>query len=156
MVVRAAVTRWANLALGDRPSIVLLRMGLNAVGAAWLLMVLARGWTLPGFDAISYWSIDVSDLYRWTETSSAAGPFRYSPVLGQLLDPLGVLPWGVFFSSFLAVSLVALVVLGGRWGLALLLVPSGVGEVCSATSTCSWPFRWVSAWSGRLRGRFCC
>ncbi len=85
--------------------------------------------SVPGFDAVSYWLIDPQQLYRWTDSSSVAGPFRYSPALGQLLDPLGTLSWGTFHSLFLAATLVALTVLGGRWALALLLIPNVLGEV---------------------------
>jgi hypothetical protein len=112
-----------------RPTLVLLRIVLNVIGAAWFTYALARGWSIAGFDAVSYWLIEPADLYRWTESSHVAGPFRYSPVLGQVLDPLGALPWGAFFSLYLAASLLALVLLGGRWGLAFLLIPNVLGEV---------------------------
>jgi len=117
------------LAIGNRGSLVLLRSGLNVFGAAWFVYVLATSQAIIGFDTISYWLVDPSDLYRWTDSSTVAGPFRYSPVLGQLIDPLGMLPWATFQALFLALTLGTLVILGGRWALALLLIPSVLGEV---------------------------
>ena len=119
--------RW--LWVSERPSLVVLRSSLNVTGLAVLVWALASNVSVVGFDAISYWLVRLDDLYRGTSTSTAAGPFRYSPVLGQLIDPLGVLPWHIFYVGFLVASLLALVVLGGRWALALLLVPSVLGEI---------------------------
>ena len=117
------------LATGNRGSLVLLRSGLNVFGAGWFVYVLATSRAIIGFDTISYWLVDPSDLYRWTDSSTVAGPFRYSPVLGQLIDPLGILSWPAFQALFLALTLGTLMVLGGRWALALLLIPSVLGEV---------------------------
>ncbi len=124
-VRRLLLVAWTT----NRFSVVVLRVGLNLLGVVLLLESLATEVSIPGFDSVSYWLIEPSDLYRWTDSSIVAGPFRYSPVLGQLLDPLGSLSWHVFFVLFLVASLLALVALGGRWGLALLLIPSVLGEV---------------------------
>ena len=124
-VLPIAFTMWTS----DRRTIVLLRVVLNALGAAWLLYSMANRVSILGFDAVSYWLVDPSNLYRGTESSSAAGPFRYSPVIGQLVDPFGVIPWDLFFVAFLVMSLLALTVLCGRWALAFLLVPNVLGEV---------------------------
>jgi len=115
--------------IGSRPSLVLLRATLNVMGAGMLVIAIAGNWGIVGFDAISYWLIDPSDLYRWTDSTTVAGPFRYSPLLGQVLDPLGALPWASFHALFLAACLLGLVLLGGRWALALLLIPNVLGEV---------------------------
>jgi Glycosyltransferase family 87 len=99
------------------------------MGSAMLVFTVASNWGIVGFDAVSYWLIDPTDLYRWTGSTTVAGPFRYSPALGQFLDPLGALPWTAFQALFLAACLLALVLLGGRCALALLLIPNVLGEV---------------------------
>ena len=124
-VLATALAAWTT----SRPSIVLLRVATNVIGAVWFLYAVSGPWSLPGFDAVSYWVIDPSDLYRWTDSTTVAGPFRYSPVLGQVLDPLGGLSWGVFFGVFMVACLLALTILAGRWSLAFLLIPTVVGEV---------------------------
>ena len=113
----------------DRPTIRLLRIGLNIVGAGWFLYALASRWSIPGFDTYAYWSIDPASLYSTTGASIEAGAYRYSPVVAQLMDPLGVLPWGQFFVGFLVLSLLALTVLGGRVAFALILIPNVLGEL---------------------------
>ena len=120
-----AVQLWT----GSRPSLAIFRVFMNVFGAFWLLVALASRWSIPGFDTYAYWSIDLGALYSKTGISIEAGAYRYSPVVAQLLDPFGALSWNLFFVAFLVLSLLALVVLGGRWALAFLLIPNILGEV---------------------------
>ena len=138
------------LATGNRGSLVLLRSGLNVLGAGLAPVAIASGWSIVGFDAVSYWLVDPVDLYRWTESTIVAGPFRYSPVLGQLADPLGVLSRAAFQAVYLVLALGALV--GPRWTLGPGPAPDPErprGRCTSATSTSSSPSRWASAWCSR-------
>jgi hypothetical protein len=124
-ILAGARTAWTS----NRPTLVILRVASNLIGAAWFLYAVSGPWSMPGFDAVSYWIVDPSDLYRWTDSTTVAGPFRYSPVLGQLIDPLGGLPWAIFFGLFMVACLLALTILAGRWSLAFLMLPAVIGEV---------------------------
>ncbi|MDP8904955.1 MAG: DUF2029 domain-containing protein [Chloroflexota bacterium] len=104
-----------------------LRDGLIISG--WL----ATGFTLVvvtyfgrslGYDAYSYWSIDVADLYGRTMFSNfTLGAFRYAPPIALLFAPLGALPWWLFLWLWQALMLACVAWLGGRWTLALLALP---------------------------------
>lgn len=107
----------------------LLRVGLTLLGTVSLLSALATTEHTLGGDTISYWTIDLNDLYGRSATSTAIGAWRYSPVLAQLMVPLTLLPWAACYLLVLAVSLLALTTLGGRLGLALILIPNVVGEL---------------------------
>jgi len=77
-----------------------------------------------GYDAYSYWSIDLSDLYGRTMSSNfTLGAFRYTPPIALLFAPLGTLPWWLFLWLWTAVSLAILTWLGGRWSLVLFALP---------------------------------
>jgi hypothetical protein len=88
-----------------------------------LLIVTYSGQSL-GYDAFSYWSIDLSDLYgRATSSNFALGAFRYAPPIAFLFAPLGALPWWLFLLLWEAIMLATVFWLGGRWGLVLLALP---------------------------------
>ena len=85
---------------------------------AWLLGDLA------GADAHAYWSAWRNGLY-------SAGPeqrdaYLYSPVFAQVLWPLTLLPWPVFYGLWAAASIAVfawlLAPLGWRWAIPLVLV----------------------------------
>ena len=87
------------------------------------LVVLPLGRSL-GYDAYSYWSIDLGDLYGRTMGSNLAlGAFRYAPPIAFLFAPLGLLPWWLYVWLWLAGMLATIAWLGGRWALALLALP---------------------------------
>lgn len=87
------------------------------------LVVVPIGLSL-GYDAYSYWSIDLNDLYARTIGSNfTLGAFRYAPPIALLLAPLGLLPWWLFLWLWMAAMLATIVWLGGRWTLALLALP---------------------------------
>jgi len=69
----------------------------------------------PGFDARSWWSIDLHDLNGQPRTSMVgSGAFRFSPVIAQVFAPFAALPWIVFLLVFLAIQLTAIVGMSGR------------------------------------------
>ena len=77
-----------------------------------------------GYDAFSYWSIDLNDIYNRTLASNfALGAFRYTPPIAYLLAPLGLLPWWLFLWLWEALSLAILFWLGGRWILVVVALP---------------------------------
>src|SRR5688500_5775046 len=87
------------------------------------LVVLPLGLSL-GYDAYSYWSIDLEDLYGRTIGSNLGlGAFRYAPPIAMLFAPLGLLPWWLFVWLWLAGMLATTFWLGGRWALVLLALP---------------------------------
>src|ERR687892_153803 len=67
-----------------------------------------------GYDAFSYWSIDLADLYgRTFESNFALGAYRYTPPIAFLFAPLTLLPWWLFMWTWLAAIVGTLVWLGG-------------------------------------------
>ncbi len=96
--------------------------GWLATGFA-LIVVSYFGRSL-GYDAFSYWSIDLNDLYGRTLSSNfALGAFRYAPPIAFLFAPLGFLPWWLFLLLWGAVMVATVLWLGGRWALVLLALP---------------------------------
>jgi len=93
---------------------------LSLLGVVFLCSALVLENGFVGYDAIAYWQVDLDRLYAFTGIGDDFGAFRYSPVVAQLLDPLGTLPWPAFYASWLVVGLLALRVVA-RYGLALLL-----------------------------------
>ncbi len=88
-----------------------------------LILVIYLGRSL-GYDAFSYWSIDLDDLYgRAMSSNFALGAFRYAPPIAFLFAPLGLLPWWLFLLLWEAVMVATVLWLGGRWALILLALP---------------------------------
>lgn len=104
------------------------RDGLIASGwlvSAFVLVVVSYFARSLGYDAYSYWSIDLADLYGRTMFSNfALGAFRYTPPVAFLLAPLGLLPWWLYLWLWLAAMLATVLWLGHRWALALLALPA--------------------------------
>ncbi|HSH22128.1 MAG TPA: glycosyltransferase 87 family protein, partial [Candidatus Caenarcaniphilales bacterium] len=87
------------------------------------LVVVPLGHSLA-YDAYSYWSIDLDDLYgRAMFGNFTLGAFRYAPPIAFLFAPLGVLPWWLYVWLWLALMLATISWLGGRWVLALIALP---------------------------------
>jgi hypothetical protein len=87
-------------------------------------------WTFWGVDARAYWRIDLAHPY----TDSAVGElsnYLYSPAFAQLLAPLSVLPFELFFALWFVVSFAILVWLVKPWPwiVPMLLLPI-VYELC--------------------------
>ncbi|MEO8245852.1 MAG: glycosyltransferase family 87 protein [Chloroflexota bacterium] len=71
-------------------------------------------------DAHAYWAVDTGALYDGA-TIGELDAFLYSPVIGQLLDPMGLLPWPVFYAAWLAALFACLVLLVGPVPAAVLI-----------------------------------
>ncbi len=108
----------------------------------------------PGFDAASWWSIDLANLYGEARTSMmGTGAFRFSPVVAQLFAPFGALPWILYLLVFLAIQLAAILLMSGkRWPFVVLLPPvianlySGNVDVLMGAAIVA-GFRWPGAWA---------
>lgn len=73
-------------------------------------------------DAHSWERIDLNDLYGTAEESlRGIGPFRYAPVIAWLLYPVSRLPWPAIVAVWTAMNLAALVILGRRSTVLLLI-----------------------------------
>jgi hypothetical protein len=92
---------------------------------------LIRGPSLngPGFDAYSYWAVELSDPYRGEIGS--LGWFPYSPAAAQLSSVFALLPWSVFVWLWVALLLAALAWVGRSWAVPLLAFPPVVIELFS-------------------------
>jgi hypothetical protein len=87
-------------------------------------------WTFWGVDARAYWRVDLAHPY----TNSAVGElsnYLYSPAFAQLVAPLSILPFELFFALWFAVSFAILVWLVKPWPwiVPMLLLPI-VYELC--------------------------
>ncbi len=126
---------------------------MTVVGAAFvgLTIVLTR---FHGHDALAYWLVDPSNAYALAGHGlTGQGAFRYSPAVAILMGPLGLFPWPVFTTAWLAAQLVVLWRLGGRWWLALVLLPpvaldlvAGNVDLFLALAVAS-AFRYPGAWA---------
>jgi hypothetical protein len=91
--------------------------------AFMFLVVVPLGRSL-GYDAYSYWSVDLDDLYARTLSNNfTLGAFRYAPPVAFLFAPLGLLPWWLYLWLWIAAMLATIAWLGGRWALALVALP---------------------------------
>ncbi len=93
--------------------------------AAWYFVVQGiHPWEFVGIDARAYWRVDLAHPYA----SSAVGEpstYLYPPVFAQVLAPLSVLPFPVFFALWTAVlvAILAWLVRPWPWALAILVLP---------------------------------
>jgi hypothetical protein len=98
--------------------------GLTAAGLlflAYLFVFVAPVVKTVGFDAWAYWSVELPHPYL--VPLGSLGSFLYSPVIAQLFDLFGAVPWWVFLWLWIGAMLAAVIWLGGRWTLALLAFP---------------------------------
>jgi hypothetical protein len=103
------------------------RDGLIVAGwltTAFILVVIPWVGRSLGYDAFSYWSIDLDDVYgRTIGNNFAIGAFRYTPPIALLFAPLGALPWWLFLWLWEALMVACVAFLGRRWFLVLLALP---------------------------------
>ncbi len=92
-------------------------LGLSAVGLAGTISIFLAGGG-PGFDTYAYWLTGHGPLYA---VRDSLGSFQYTPAALFFLWPVSILPWPLAYAAWLAISAGALVALGRRWALALLL-----------------------------------
>ncbi len=90
----------------------------------FILVVIPYAGRSFGYDAYSYWSINLDDVYgRTVANNFTLGAFRYAPPIAFLFAPLGLLPWWLFLLLWESVMLATVAWLGGRWALVLLALP---------------------------------
>lgn len=105
-------------------------------------------------DGISWWTVNLSDPYAQARGSLiGVGAFRYSPVVAQILQPVGLLPWPVFVAGFTALQIGCLMWMGrSQWWLLLIFPPTifelwtGNIDILLAAAIFA-GFRWPAAWS---------
>ena len=90
----------------------------------------------PGLDARAYWAADASDPYG--ALYETPGAYLYSPAFLQILAPVRLLPFDLFFALWVALNGAVLVWLAGPAVAALLLLPA------------SWSPVWVDLWFGNI------
>ncbi len=98
------------------------RDGLRLASVVVSIGILAFAWRQPpegAFDTYAYYVAHLPDAYR-VSTEGQAGAFLYAPPAAQLLEPLRQLPWVIFRTLWMAVSLGALWYIVGP----VLLVPT--------------------------------
>lgn len=94
------------------------------LATAFMFLVVVPITQSLAYDAYSYWSIDLDDLYGRTMFSNfTLGAFRYAPPVAYLFAPLGLLPWWLYVWLWIALMLAIIAWLGGRWALVLLALP---------------------------------
>jgi hypothetical protein len=106
-------------------------------------------------DARSWYTIDLADLYGRAEVSLLeVGAFRLAPVFAWLMYPLTLVPYPVFIGIYMALSLVALAILGRRWTPILILAFPPVllelvnGNIHLFMALAIWAgLRWPAAWA---------
>jgi hypothetical protein len=91
------------------------------VFAAYLFLVAAPFKGSMAFDVVSYWRLDLADIYHGRVGD--LGFFPYSPAIALLFAPFAALPWIVFVSGWYALLIGALVFMGRRYTLVLLAIP---------------------------------
>lgn len=98
---------------------------LFAIGPLIGAAVLAGAWawmathTPTIVDSRVYWAVDTASLY--SGTVNEIGSYLYTPVMAFLLDPLGALPWPVFYALWVGASLLLLAWMVGPLAAALTL-----------------------------------
>jgi hypothetical protein len=137
-----------------------LRNSLIVAGAvfnAWFLIV----WVPRLFlfvDARSWWGIDLHNLYGLANQSLLAdGAFRLAPIFAWLLYPLTLLSWPAFIAVFTGLNLLAVLAVGRRQALLLLIAFPPIllelvnGNIHLFMALFIWAgLRWPAAWAGIL------
>jgi len=105
------------------------RDGLSVAGILCLLytFLVAGPHPILGVDALSYWRVDLDDVY--VGHLGDVGWFPYTPAAAQVAAVFDLLPWPVFLAAWLGLLTACLVWLGRHWTLALLAFPPVVFEM---------------------------
>jgi hypothetical protein len=105
-----------------------------------------------GVDARSYYIVRLPDPY-YSQVYGGVVGFNYAPVVAQLLQPLTLLPWGIFLAVITAGNLLALWLLLGRWAVVGLLLPPVAIEMFAGNINLwiavalAWSLRWPALWA---------
>jgi hypothetical protein len=101
-----------------------LRDGLGVAGllfAAYLFVVVAPQAQTVGFDAFSYWSVDLEHPYA--RVAGEFGAFPYTPVAARAFAAASLLPWPAFWFGWTAILVGTIGWLGWRRALLVLAFP---------------------------------
>ena len=107
-----------------------LRDGLGVAGllfAGYLFVIVAPTTKTVGFDAFSYWSVDLEHPYA--RIAGEFGAFPYTPVAARLFAPAGLLSWPAFWFAWTALLLGMIGWLGWRQALLVLAFPPVATEL---------------------------
>ena len=101
-----------------------LRDGLVIAGllfAGYLFIIVGPAARTVGFDAFSYWAVDLAHPYA--RVAGELGAFPYSPIAARLFAPAGLLSWPAFWWLWSALLLGTALWLGWRQALLVLAFP---------------------------------
>lgn len=101
-----------------------LRDGLALAGlafAGYLFLIVAPKAGTVGFDAFSYWAVDLTHPY--VRVAGELGAFPYTPIAARLFAPASLLPWPSFWWLWSAALFGTAIWLGWRQALLLLAFP---------------------------------
>lgn len=93
--------------------------------AVWYYVVQGiHPWEFVGVDARAYWRVDLAHPYALSAVGEPS-TYLYTPVFAQVLAPLSLLPFPVFFAVWttLLVALLAWLIRPWPWALAILVLP---------------------------------
>lgn len=91
---------------------------------AWIMLVIPAAGQSLGYDAYSYWFVDLAERYALAEDSLyALGAFRYAPPVGMVFGLLAAFPWWLFLWLWMALSLGTALWLGGSRAVLILALP---------------------------------
>ncbi len=134
-----------------------LRDGLIVAGLLFnAVLLLVWGPRLYWFiDAEAWARINLSDLYgTGMGDPQLVGAFRYAPVIAWLFLPATWVPWPALIAAYLALSVLAVVVMTGRWApLFVLAFPPVLLEMVNGNihlfiALAVWAgLRWPAAWA---------
>jgi hypothetical protein len=83
--------------------------------------------TFLGFDAYSYWTINMEDLFGVPYMD--LGAFRYTPAFAQMFAWLALLPWELYLGLILGLIIAIIIYCGRSWALALVAFPPVALEI---------------------------
>jgi hypothetical protein len=125
---------------------------LAVVFDVWLSTIMPQ-WQ-PGTDLLAAWKVDLANPWSGAAASlTGAGIFRHSPVIAQVASLFGGLPWVAAQLGFLALQLVAIVLVAGRRWPYVVLFPGvfwnlyfGNVDLLIGAAVCA-GFRYPGAWA---------
>jgi hypothetical protein len=119
--------------VAGRPVLRAVRDALVAMGllfAVYEFLVLGPSNRMLGYDAYSYWAVDLDRLYAGA--IGDLGWFPYSPALAQVASIFGAVPWPAFLLAWLGLLAATAVWLGGRQAIYVLAFPPVAVELYHA------------------------
>jgi glycosyl transferase family 87 len=130
---------------------------LGLVYAVYQFLVLGPSSHILGYDAWSYWAVDLDHLYAGS--IGDLGWFPYSPALAQVSSVFHFLSWPTFLLLWLSFLVATVVWLGRRQTILLLAFPPVAAELYHANinlllaAAIVLGFRYPAAWSFVLLGK---